>query len=165
MADMLAAARQNSMAKNCLTVLLIPAGTDQWNTCILYQLRPKADGSVPTSSDWEPVSKWENLPDGITIDDTTLVAESQSSQLPAPLPVIKRGGTTIDQYRFVVFMPRGILYPKTTPLGGNPYVRLVNGIRAGGRLIMEGPAKNGTPANTYKVIVLSATGITKIERS
>ena len=165
MADMMAAARQNSMTKNCLTVLVIPAGDDQWNSYILYQLRPKADGTAPTNKDWEPVSKWEILPNGVTIDETTLVTESQSSQLPAELPVIKRGGTTIGQYRFVTFMPRGILYPKTVPQGGNPSLRLVNGIRAGGRLIVGGPSKNGTPANTYKVIVLSSTGITKIERS
>jgi hypothetical protein len=153
------------MTKNCLTVLVIPTGDDQWDSYILYQLRPKADGSAPTDKDWEPVSKWETLPTSVTIDETTLVTESQSSQLPAELPVIKRGDTTIGQYRFVTFMPRGILYPKTVPQGGNPSLRLVNGTRTGGRLIVGGPSKNGTPANTYKVIVLSSTGITKIERS
>lgn len=163
--DLLAAARQNSMTKNCLTVLVIPAGTDQWNSCILYQLRPRADGSAPARDDWEPVSKWENLPNGVTIDDTTFVTEAQSPQLPAELPVIHRGATTISQYRFVTFMPRGILYPKTIPQGGNPYLRLVNGTRAGGRLVEGKATQSGAPANTYKVVVLSATGIAKIERS
>jgi prepilin-type N-terminal cleavage/methylation domain-containing protein len=163
--DLLASARQNSMTKNCLTVLLIPAGTDQWNSCILYQLRPKPDGTAPTSSDWEAVSKWENLPTGVTIDDTTFVTEAQSASLPAPLPTIRRGNTTISEYRFVTFMPRGILYPKTVPSGGNPYLNLVAGIRSGRRVILQGSAKNGMAANIYKIIVLSSTGITKIERS
>ncbi len=165
LADLLASARQNSMTKNCLTVLLIPTGADQWNSCILYQLRPKPDGTAPVSNDWEPVSKWENLPNGVTISDTTFVTEAQSASLPAPLPVIQRGGTTISQYRLVTFMPRGILYPKTLPSGGNPYLNLVAGIHSGGRVILQGPTKNGAAANTYKIIVLSSTGITKIERS
>lgn len=165
MADLLAAARQNSMAKNCLTVLLIPAGEGQWDGCILYQLRPKVDGSAPDQKDWEPASKWEKLPDGVTIDETTFVTDAQKSQLPAALPAIRRGDETIHEYRFVTFMPRGTLFPKTVPQGGNPYVRLVQGIRAGGRLIVEGAPNGATPANIYKIIVLSATGITKIERS
>jgi prepilin-type N-terminal cleavage/methylation domain-containing protein len=164
LADLLASARQNSMTKNCLTVLLIPAGDGQWNSAILYELRPRADGSAPTSDDWKPVSKWENLPNGVTIDDTTFVTEAQSTQLPASLPAIQRGGEAITQYRFVTFMPRGILYPKTVPQGGNPYLRLARGTRSGGNVILEG-AKSGTPANLYKIIVLSSTGITKIERN
>ena len=165
MADLMASARQNSMTKNCLTVLLIPAGATQWDSCILYQLRPKPDGSAPVSGDWEPVSKWETLPSGVTIEASTFVTEAQSASLPAPLPTIRRGNATIGEYRFVTFMPRGILYPKTIPQGGNPYLSLAAGSRASGQLILQGAAKNGAAVNTYKIIVLSSTGITKIERS
>lgn len=165
LADLLAAARQNSMTKNCLTVLLVPAGSDQWNSCILYQLRPRSDGSAPASTDWEPASKWENLPAGVTISETTFVAETESASLPAPLPSIRYGDVPIGQYRFVAFMPRGVLYPKTVPQGGNPSLSVVAGTRSGGRVILQSAAQNGTAANIYKIIVLSSTGITKIERN
>ncbi|XHR31065.1 MAG: Tfp pilus assembly protein FimT/FimU [Chthoniobacteraceae bacterium] len=165
MTEMFARARQNSMTWNCLTVLIIPAGANQWNSCILYELRPKADGSAPTSNDWQAASKWESFPVGVTIDTTTFVDQSASASLPAALLTIKRGNDTISEYRFVTFMPRGTLYPKTLPTGGNPSLSLIQGSRSGQNVIYSAAKNNGTAANVYKITVLTATGIPKIDRS
>jgi type II secretory pathway pseudopilin PulG len=165
MVDLIANARQNSMTKNCLTVLIISTGANQWNSCILYELRPRADGSAPVSQDWKPISKWETLPSEITIDDTTLVDQTASATLPASLPVIQYGKSTIAEYHFVTFMPRGTLYPKTLPSDGNPSLRLVQGTRSGQTVLYTSTKKDGTVANFYKITVLTATGGTKIERS
>jgi len=165
LANLAAIAQQNSMAKNTLTALIIPVGDSGWNSAALYELTSRDDGSAPTSSDWRQISKWEIFPEGITIDQTTFVDESKSSLLPAPLPAIKRGGNTVGNYCFVAFLPRGTLYSQTLPASGNPSLRLVQAIRTGSAVKYTGATEGGVPKNIYEILILSSTGITKINRS
>ncbi len=88
--DLLHEARQNSLSKNSLTAVVVvtdPSFSDQYRLLALFQLVPRSDGSVPTSSDWTQISKWETLEGGVILDTTVISNNAlQSYQSTSPFP-------------------------------------------------------------------------------
>lgn len=170
-AAMVGIARQNSMTKNALTALVIPTGENSWNSCILYELTPKADGSKATTVDWRPISKWITLPPAIAIDDCEFPVQSDQKDFPDLPSIVPPNGEAVTAYRFIVFTPRGALYPfpstsarNPTQSMENPALRLVEGIRIGENAGDVKYTGTGKQVNFYQITILCTTGVPKIDR-
>lgn len=172
LAAMVTVARQNSMTKNALTAVVIPAGKSNWNAWILYELTPGANGGNATTADWRPISKWASLPPGIAINDCDFVAQNVPKDFPDLPSLVPARGEAVSTYRYIVFTPTGALYPfpqgstGSPNQGENPAVRLVEGIRIGEdpeNVEYTGTTK-GDQASFYRVTILRSTGIAKVDR-
>lgn len=161
-------ARQNAIARNAMTALVIPTGREGWNSCIVYELAPKADGSTSATMDWRTITSWERLPAGIVIDDCRCASQDVPKQFPALPPIKFFDGSTALSFCYIVFTPTGALYPfpASTANDSNPAVRLTEGIRTGsevGDVSYIGSRKN-EQSNFYGVTILRTTGLAKIDR-
>ncbi len=159
-------ARQNSLAKNAMTALIMigNAGTEgDYRAFGLFEIVPREDGEPAGSADWSQLGKWETMPEGVTADDCSF-AESGDTAAPMspPLPTLLYHGATVAMYQYVVFRPNGSL------LRSEPAcVRLVNGFRPPGTQAVTYTAGRGTAggaANYYRVWLVAATGRIKIDR-
>jgi hypothetical protein len=156
-------ARQNSLAKNAMTALVMIAdsGTEgDYRAFRLYEIVPRTDGQPLSASDWSPLGTWETTPDGVVVD----ICSFTSSTVPMtpPLPQITYRNSVIGSYQYVVFLPTGAL------LGGTPAaVRLAQGYRAPGSQVVTYTSARGADmkgANYYQISLLGANGRVKIDR-
>jgi prepilin-type N-terminal cleavage/methylation domain-containing protein len=161
---MVNAARQNSLAKNAMTALILvsdPSFDTQYRLLTMLELTPPLDSSVtPTTSDWKQITKWETLSPGIIIDNWTTTATSTVTVFPA-IPNLNFGGQVIGQFKAIIFMPDGSTFADSPTT-----LRLVKGLQGKGQSdpVITGSLKNGVAANYYQMTVLNATGRIKIER-
>lgn len=160
-------ARQQAITKNTLNAVVL-----------VKSLGTEVDGRAFTvleytvAGGWRQIHEWEVLPDGIVADlgaagaDATFFANS-----PQPFPFAD-GGThgapvaygsnsslPADTYAARIFLPGGgLLNPEDAA-----QFRLVEGTVSGGK-VQFSQAEGGVPSNYYRVVLLGATGKTKVER-
>jgi prepilin-type N-terminal cleavage/methylation domain-containing protein len=156
-------ARQNSLAKNAMTALVMigNAGTEgDYRTFALFEIVPRTDGEPAGAGDWRPMGTWETVPDGVVVEDCTFT-QSTVGMTP-PFPPLTFRGATIGDYLYVVFLPNGSLLRS-----GSSCVKLVAGYRPPGTQTVVYTAAKGTDgkaANYYQICLLAATGRAKIIR-
>jgi len=155
--------RQNSLAKNAMTALVMigGAGTDgDYRAFGLFEVTPRSDGAPAGPGDWSQIAAWETVPEGVVADDCTFTAGA-TTVAPA-FPAFTYRGAAVTNFQYVVFLPNGAL------LGSTPgCVRMVGGYRVKGAATVtytSARGSDGKAANYYRVCILPATGRVKIER-
>jgi len=161
-------ARQNSLAKNALTALVMigSSGTEgDYRAFRLFELVPRTDGQPLTSNDWTPLGAWEITPDGVVADACSFTSNSTPSTPPLPQmtyhDTVANRDSVVANYQYVIFFPNGGLTGTASPS-----VRLVQGYRSPGAQVTTYTAAkaNGTAADYYQINVLAANGRVKIDR-
>jgi prepilin-type N-terminal cleavage/methylation domain-containing protein len=156
-------ARQNSLAKNAMTALVMVgnAGTaGDYRAFGLFEIAPRTDGEPAGAGDWSQLGQWETMPDGVVADECSF-APGTVAMVP-PFPQFTYAGAAVTNYQYVIFLPNGSLLRREASC-----VRLAIGFRtAGTQAVTYTAAKgdDGTAANFYQVCILAATGRVKIER-
>jgi Tfp pilus assembly protein FimT len=162
-ADIINQASQNAVANNAMTAVILandPTQSSYNRALAVYQLVQPANGQTAASSDWKQVGKWQTLPAGIIVDQTTMQPSSQST-VPA-FPTISYHGVAVNGYQYSIFLPQGNLMG-----GASSQLRLASGFFPGG---MSSPTytgkknSDGTPTDYYTISVIAATGRVKIDR-
>ncbi|MBW8863453.1 MAG: prepilin-type N-terminal cleavage/methylation domain-containing protein [Verrucomicrobia bacterium] len=162
-------ARQNSLAKNAMTALVMIANSDtegDYRAFRLYEIVPRTDGQPLSSGDWSPIGSWEMTPDGVVVDTCSFPPNSAAVTPPMPQIIyhdtVLNRDSVVTNYQYVVFLPTGAL------LGGtSSSVRLVQGFRTPGSQVTtytSARGGDGKGADYYNVYVLGASGRVKIDR-
>jgi prepilin-type N-terminal cleavage/methylation domain-containing protein len=158
-------ARQNSLAKNALTAVILPgaSGTDaDFHAFALYEAVPHADGTPITTADWKPLGAWQTLPVSVIVEpDLCTFTKSSSSMTPA-FPAFTYHAAPVTAYAYVVFLPSGEILGSVAP-----QVRLVTGYLPAGSDTVVYTNKNAataTPADYYNITIISASGRVKVDR-
>jgi prepilin-type N-terminal cleavage/methylation domain-containing protein len=167
-ADLLTAARQNSLARHAFTAVIIKStGEARYSAFCLFELTRNDDGSF---SAWKMAAPWRLLPDGIRFDPRTVTGPANfldlnnlpSTPLSLPSPIQFRGSPVAlgTGAAYQIFAPDGTLTK------GNPVrLRLVEaGEDTGSGLVYTGQQSGGQPLNYYDIIVVGETGQPKVER-
>jgi hypothetical protein len=167
-ADLLTAARQNSLARHAFTAVIIKSmGEARYSAFCLLELTRNDDG---TFSEWKMTAPWRVLPEGIRFDPRAVagpanfVDTSSRPSTPSPLPAsIQFRGSAValsSDAAYQIFAPDGTLTK------GDPVrLRLVEaGEDTGSGLIYTGQQSSGQPANYYDIVVIGETGQPKVER-
>jgi prepilin-type N-terminal cleavage/methylation domain-containing protein len=167
-ADLLTAARQNSLARHAFTAVIIKStGEARYSAFCLFELTRNDDGSF---SAWKMAAPWRLLPDGIRFDPRTVTGPANfldlnnlpSTPLSLPSPIQFRGSPVAlgTGAAYQIFAPDGTLTK------GNPVrLRLVEaGEDTGSGLVYTGQQSGGQPLNYYDIIVIGETGQPKVER-
>jgi prepilin-type N-terminal cleavage/methylation domain-containing protein len=155
--------RQNSLAKNAMTALVMigNAGTDgDYRAFGLFEVTPRTDGLPASPNDWTQIGAWETFPDGVVIDDSTLTPAA-TTVAPA-FPAFTYRGAAVSDYQYTIFSSNGALLSSETAC-----MRIVSGFRAKGAAVVTYTSTRGSDgkaANYYRVCILPATGRVKIER-
>ena len=167
---LLAFARQEAIAKDTMTALVIVTspntGKAAYRTLAVWEYNAATDGTTGT---WTQASKWQTLPTGIVIDNTSSAATFLTSSSVTPsLPTLQYLGTTLTSpttdYAMQVFLPSGRLIP---PTGSNPYIlQLVEGFYTGSTPTYQHPnaTNSALPGNYVSYVFSTATGEPKIVR-
>ena len=168
-ADLLTAARQNSLSRHCFTAVIIKASGDaRYSAFCLFELNRNDDGSF---SAWKVAAPWRLLPEGIRFDPNLVVTSptlnfantGNNPGLPAALPSINFLGQTVNlssDAAFQIFAPDGTL-TKGVPLR----LRLLEGAEdAASSIMYTGQQSGGEPLNYYDIVLLRETGQPKVER-
>ncbi len=166
----LAFARQEAITRNtlCAVVLVTTTANDDlgYKTLGVYELRP-TDGVAPSSSDWVQAGKWQTLPQGIAVDNTSTASSFlQATSVAPPLPTLAFRGDQLNpatDCAVQIFMPSGRLSPPPT----DPCtMRLVEGSYAPNATTITYTHRNASaqPADYVSYILSTATGEAKIVR-
>jgi len=136
-ANVFSSARQNSISKGVLTAVVVLTDTAKvanagYRTIVVLELAPRADGSAATTQDWKQISKWEVLPTGVIVDNSTSGGSLKSEFLrskasgptdPPMLPDLVYKGSTFAPdtgYSYQVFTPQGRMICYQDPSSANP---------------------------------------------
>lgn len=160
--NLLALARQNSIAKNVLTAVVVvtePSIPERYRAMAIYEVPTQADGALPTATNWKQINRWEFLPQGIIFDQSTFQTD-RNAVLPTLPEVIFRGQAT-PSYSYVVFLPNGSIYE---PQANS--IRIAEGAwpPGAGAPLYTRPKIGGMPANFINVSIIGASGRLKIDR-
>jgi prepilin-type N-terminal cleavage/methylation domain-containing protein len=168
-ADLLTAARQNSLARHAFTAVIIKTtGEARYSAFCLFELSRNDDG---TFSGWKMAAPWRFLPEGIRFDPNLTVTtptlnfadSSNNPGVPVVLPSVPFRGQAVNLSSgaaFQVFAPDGTL-TKGAPMR----LRLLEGAEdSGSGIIYTGQRNGGQPANYYDIVLLRETGQPKVER-
>lgn len=156
-AGMLDLARQEALSKGAMTALvLLTDGDEKYRALTILKINPKTDGTVPTQNDWEQISRWEKLPEGIIVDAGQDPLEDSSVPVMPGFPSAKLKflGTFVTPSKYVVFLPNGSVYRAAEP----SKLRLVEGAWNAGRITYTRKGDGNDPLNYYDIFVLPATG-------
>ena len=164
-AAILEQARQHAMSQGAMTTVAI--STDSANSkrnqaFVVLAARPRSDGEALTAADWKQVSKWEILPEGITVDSGSSFTDSGTKLVPSlPSQLPERAGEGSNSFRYVIFQPSGAVLG-----GGAASLRLVEGDwpSGAGSPTYTRPGSDGAPGNYYKLTLIAATGRLKVDR-
>ena len=158
--DLAGAARQNAVARNRLTALVLATRTqdaalDNRLFCLM-ELAPDAAG-------WTAVSPWQVLPEGIVVDPSRSAGFLDSPPVTPDLASPAFRGQKVFAFACQIFRPDGAICGAGA--AGNPplSLRLVNGRLENGELRYYGPG-GSSPENYYDIILNAFTGLPKIER-
>lgn len=160
--DVFAAARQNSIAKNDFTaVLIITQGANACSAYSLWEMPRQSDGSLGA---WTQFSPWRTLPDGVVFENNASDTFMQTtSSLPSPLPsTVPFKGTQVSTSSGMVtqcFQPDGTLAGEQLSNGAALKLRLIGGIADG-----NGNTTSRNPADYYDLYFVANTGMTIIGR-
>jgi len=163
-------ARQNAMSRGSLTALILvtdPASEGCLRAVSLWQAVQRPDGSSLTSNDWKQITGWETLRPGIVFmppNDTEMEMEVPSTANISVLPTVRYRGVTLQPpngYRIKFFLPSGGLMSEFPGV-----LSLAEGTIPPGESTPIYTHRNGanTPANTYTITIIAATGYTVIGR-
>lgn len=170
-ANLISAARQNSVSRNVLTAFVLLTGT---GTDADYRAMGLFERGV--NSGWEQVGKWEVLPTGIAVQPDDLPNCSFLTESPLRPTLTNGNGETAivyqgrplsaEQFAFRVFLPTGSLSNPDKPA----QLRLVEGTIQGladartiqlARNHQTGDLKR---KNYYDIAIVGTTGAPKINR-
>lgn len=167
-ADLLTAARQNSLARHAFTAVIIKTtGEARYAAFCLFELTRNDDGSF---SAWKMTAPWRLLPEGVRFDPRTVAGPanfldmssvpSTPSALPASLQFRGSSVALATDTAYQIFAPDGTL-TKADPVR----LRLVEaGENIGSGLIYTGQQSGGHSLNYYDIVVIGETGQPKVER-
>lgn len=174
--DVTTMARQNSIAKNGYTAIVIKTqGTGAYSSYCILDLARNDDGSYAA---WQTVTPWRNLTPGVIFSPTTPSSTISSfldgtTKVPTPLPtqypfrgkqIDLTAGSPTSETIVQIYQPNG------TPLNATQSLRLrlVEGtVSDSGEVIYKYPqSSNGnvSPANYYDIVIVRDTGQSEIER-
>ena len=165
--ELLASARQNSIARQAYTAMVVKVReTGRLSWFCLLELSYNDDGSF---TDWKIITPWRTLPEGVRFDPKPETDNflTESAGVPKDLPATMRfHGTDVDLTEQVVVQT---YQPDGTLAGGKLLrVRLVEGYdQPGGEgIVYTRPVKpsGSEPANYYDIVILRDTGQLKVER-
>jgi prepilin-type N-terminal cleavage/methylation domain-containing protein len=160
-------ARQDAISKGTLVTLVMIAssGNTNWDRRVFcaMELTPPVPGS-DTAPTWTPITKWVQLPDGISPDTSTdtFTTYSTALSLPAPLPAVTYQGTSVDAAKlaYISFLPDGRLLSTTSTTGNSfvtpPVLRLFNNATAA--------SASASVKNYYQITFNSLTGVPIVDR-
>ena len=168
--DVFAMARQNSIAKNNFTAVVIQTqGTGALASYCVLDLTRDANGNFGA---WTQVSPWRYLPRGVVFEnnqssiDTYMNQSLVSSTLPSALPTsFPFQGSQVDltssSYVVQCYQPDGTL------VGGQQLrLRLIEGSSdLSGNISYQGMKSSGSQVSYYDVYFVANTGLTKIARN
>ena len=169
-ANLVSAARQNSVSRNVLTALVVLTGTGTE-----ADLRTLGLFERGVSSPWQQVGTWETLPTGIVVDPVDRVNCSFIEYSPVRPTLTDLDGSAAVRFAgepvessalaYRVFLPTGSLSNAERPA----QLRLVEGTIEGppaARTIRYARRSNSSkgPSNFYDVAIIGATGAPKINR-
>jgi prepilin-type N-terminal cleavage/methylation domain-containing protein len=169
-ADLLTAARQNSLSRHAFTAVVVKStGDARYSAFCLFELTRNDDG---TFSGWKMTAPWRFLPDGIRFDPRAPLTGPTNFLDMSTLPLIPLALPTSVQFRGSSVTLNGnaayqIFAPDGTLTKGDPVrLRLVEAGEdsAGPGLIYTGQQSAGQPLNYYDIVVIDETGQTKVER-
>ena len=151
-------ARQNSVAKNSLTALVLASQVEDARFNLrLFCLMELAPGAIQ----WTALSPWEILPDGVAADSGSGSATFfQSPKVTPAIQNLRFQGKAVLGVVYQIFNPDGSLY-----VGSNgqpvtpPIVKLVQGTIASGGILQYTATPNGGPGNYYAISLNLFTGI------
>jgi len=160
-------ARQNAMSKNTPTALVLstdPSLDVRLRAMSIWEATPRNDGSLPVAADWKQISKWETLKTGVVFappSGTQMDLPTVSSNPPFPALTFEGQSIAADGFVCKIFLPAGGLL---TALPG--IVTLAEGVVPAGATspVYTNTNADGTPANTYTITVVAATGHMVVER-
>ncbi len=172
LAALVSLARQNAMAKNALTALILvtdPSVDGNLRAVSIWEITPKTDGTALTPTNWKQASRWETLRAGTIFkspgtDEMESPGTLTATSVPPSFPTIKFGSSTLNStngFRYLLFLPSGGLLSNTH----NPGVlTLAEGTISGGTVVYTNKNSSGDPANTYTITIIAATGHSVITR-
>jgi prepilin-type N-terminal cleavage/methylation domain-containing protein len=167
--DMFAMARQNSIAKNAYTAVVIKSqGASAYSAYCLLELTRLDDGSL---GEWTAVTPWRYLGQGIVFEtgQPTDTFISSSVSLPKALPTsFPFQGQQLDLTTSTVYQcyqPDGTLSTQPAP-STRMVLRVVEGKvdSSSGGFTYQGLTVSGKQVSYYDLVFVDNTGITKIER-
>lgn len=167
-ANLVSAARQNSVSRNVLTALVVLTGTGTD-----ADLRTLGLFERGVSGPWQQVGAWETLPVGIAIDPEDRVNCSFLENSPIRPTLIDANGSTSIRFSGQPVESTGFAYRVFLPTGSlsNPeraaQLRLVEGTIEGStasHTIRYARRSNNKPSSYYDVAIIGATGAPKIIR-
>lgn len=155
-------ARENSMSRNVMTAVALLTDTgaaEDRRAFAVLELRPG-------TNDWQPVTKWQVLPEGTLVDEASSFVTGSLSRLPfantSNLPLDFRGETvTGGQFAARVFLPSGGLSTPDEPAR----ISVVEGTNsAAGESALTRPDGAGS-ANVYDITIIGSIGSVRIDRT
>ena len=165
-ADLLTAARQNSLSRHAFTAVVIKStGDARFSAYCLFELTRNDNGAFAA---WKMFAPWRFLPEGVRFDPGTLtgpaanfVDMSTPPPTPSTLPSsLQFRGLAVNGVAYQIFAPDG-----TLTKGAPVRLRLVEGAEdSGSGIIYTGQKTAGTPVNYYDIVILRETGQAKVER-
>ena len=169
MVDVFAMARQNSIAKNDFTAVVIKtSGVGAYRAYCILELTRNDDGSFGS---WTALTPWHFLGNGVVFQNNTTDATrdtffTASPALPQALPTnFSFQGQPIDLTSSANVAVQ-CYQSDGTMLGGQSLcVRLVEGtVDASGNFSYQGTTTSGTQVSYYDLVFVPNTGVTEIER-
>lgn len=159
-ADLVQQARENSVAKNVMTALVVvgnsPNPSANGRAVILLEL----SGSP---AKWSPISRWTTLPDGVLIDPDSSRSVGFFGNSPTVSPAVtlpSYGGAAMDPNNCAVqiFAPGGRLLTTGMANPTSPLLHLVLGT------MDNQTVRSQNTANYYDIVINRFTGIPKVDR-
>jgi len=168
-ADLLTAARQNSLSRHAFTAVVIKStGDARFSAHCLFELTRNDNGAFAA---WKMIAPWRSLPEGVRFDPGTLTGSVANFVDMSPPPRTPSTLPSSVQFRgLAISLASGVAYQIFAPDGtltkGAPVrLRLVEGAEDSGTgIIYTGQKTAGNPANYYDIVILHETGQAKVER-
>jgi len=171
MVDVFAMARQDAMAKNAYVLVLIKTqGAGAYSSYCLLELTRQDDGSFGS---WTAITPWRSLGSGVVFEsgqaNDTFISNTSSLSLPQPLPTSFRYHDQTLDLTAAGVVAYECYQPDGTLTGGQNSalcLRLITGTvdPSTGVFTYQGSTVSGKPVSYYDLVVVSNTGMTKIER-
>jgi len=150
--DLVHLARTNSMGKGNLTAIALLDQTDfgeQYHRRAVILMEKD-----PDSANWQPLGKWERLPEGVVGSNHGPFFENVSTTQIDNLPPLNSTEVNTGDVKYQVFLPSGRLSTRGTPNPEPPSLRLV----------MLAEQDKETPDNFFDITINLHTGTPLISR-
>ncbi len=147
-AQLVEMAKQTALSRNAMVAFVaVPGDTTRF---ALFELRSSNSTTAPTASDWNQISKWEILPQGVFLNTDTLEPGTTTFSYGPPQPSFKGNAISASDFSYLVYMPSGALL-NSTPVTFN--------------LSETRGSTESNPTNIFALTVIPTTGRVIIDRS